>query len=165
MSILQEHIDLIIFIILQFVLVVVSTFKSIILIKGSKHTASIVSSVSYTVNAVIVKAITKQPFTTIIITVFLANLFGTYIAMWILDKISKDKVWYYLVTLVKKNDMNIEKELESNLSKYNLKYTIQEAFNDRTVFNIFAENKEESIFIKDILKKYNVKYSIIETVN
>ena len=99
------------FITLQFINVIFSTFKSILIVKGSKMTASVVNAVSYTFGAVVTKLITEQSFEVVILVTFFANFIGVYIAKWILEKREPVKLWVYQVTVRDKELGDIENEL------------------------------------------------------
>ena len=65
-----------IYLLIQFIDVVSSTIKSIVTIKASKRVASIVNTLHYTINAVVVKLISGQGFVVVIIVTALTNLIG-----------------------------------------------------------------------------------------
>lgn len=148
---------MIIFIIVQFVNVIISTFKSILTIKGSKLTASLVNSVSYTFGAVITKLITQQSFEAVIIVTFFANLIGVFIAKWILEKREPVRLWVYQVT-VKDNELE---KIENQLLKRNIKYTAMKALNDRNSISVYSYSKLESKIVKDILEQQH--YTVLES--
>ena len=99
------------FIAIQFINVIISTFKSILTVKGSKMTASIINAISYTFGAVVTKLITEQSFEVVILVTFFANFIGVYIAKWILEKREPVKLWVYQVTVRDKELGDIENEL------------------------------------------------------
>lgn len=79
----------ILFIVFQFINVIISTIKSILTVNGSRMTAAVINAVSYTFYAVVTKMLTEQPFEVVIPVTFLTNLIGVYVAKWILDKPEK----------------------------------------------------------------------------
>ena len=82
----------ILFIVFQFINVIISTIKSILTVNGSRMTAAVINAVSYTFYAVVTKMLTEQPFEVVIPVTFLTNLIGVYVAKWILDKTRKEKL-------------------------------------------------------------------------
>ena len=148
---------MIIFIVVQFINVVISTFKSVLTIKGNKFTAALVNSISYTFGAVITKLITEQSFEVVIVVTFFANLIGVFIAKWILEKREPVKLWVYQVTI---RDSEI-KEIQDQLLKRNIKYTAVEALNDRNSISIYSYSKLESTIVREILKDHY--YTVLES--
>lgn len=148
---------MIIFIVVQFINVIISTFKSVLTIKGNKFTAALVNSISYTFGAVITKLITKQSFEVVIIVTFFANLIGVFIAKWILEKREPVKLWVYQVT-IRDNEI---KEIQDQLLKRNIKYTAVEALNDRNSVSIYSYSKLESTIVREILKDHY--YTVLES--
>ena len=145
------------FIIVQFINVIISTFKTVLTIKGNKLTASIINSVSYTFGAVITKLITQQSFEVVIIVTFFANLIGVFIAKWILEKREPVRLWVYQVT-VKDNELE---KIENQLLKRNIKYTAMKALNDRNSISVYSYSKLESRIVKDILEQQH--YTVLES--
>ena len=68
------------FAVIQVINVILSTVRSILTVNGSKLTASLVSSISYTIGAIITKMVTQQNFEVIIVVTFFTNLIGVYVA-------------------------------------------------------------------------------------
>lgn len=150
--------DILIFIIIQFVNVILSTIKSVVTVNGGKMSASIVNSVSYTFGAVITKLITKQSFETVIIVTLLSNLIGVYIGKWIIEKTKKERQWTITATLRGSNKDGVE----GGLRHRNIQFTLMPAENDRYLINIYSRSKGESAMIKEILDGENARYSIVE---
>ena len=148
----------VLFIVFQFINVIISTIKSILTVNGSRMPAGVINALSYTFYAVVTKMLTEQPFEVVIPVTFLTNLIGVYVAKWILDKTRKEKLWVIMSTIKQENQVDVE----AMLRRENLGYTILPAQNDRFVFTIFSYSKEQSKTIRDILGKFDVKYSIME---
>lgn len=145
------------FIAIQFINVIISTFKSILTVKGSKLNASIISAISYTFGAVVTKLITEQSFEVVILVTFFANFIGVFIAKWILEKREPVRLWVYQVT-VRDNEL---KNMEDELLKRGIKFTAMNALNDRNSISIYSYSKLESTIVRDILKDHY--YSVLES--
>ena len=145
------------FIAIQFINVIISTFKSILTVKGSKLSASIISAISYTFGAVVTKLITEQSFEVVILVTFFANFIGVFIAKWILEKREPVRLWVYQVT-VRDNEL---KNMEDELLKRGIKFTAMNALNDRNSISIYSYSKLESTIVRDILKDHY--YSVLES--
>lgn len=152
--------NLIIFIILQLFNVILSTIKSVLTVEASAKTASLFSSISYTIGAITTKLLTEQDFFTLIIVTAISNLIGTYIGKLILEKTKKERLWNIMTTV--KDDMAdiLENELLSN----DIQFVRIAAANNRFYFNIFSSTREESKTIKDLVVKAHGKYSVVETL-
>ena len=144
------------FVLIQFVNVILSTFKSILTVNGGKISASLINSISYTFGSVITKLITKQSYEVVIISTFLTNFIGVFIAKWLLEKREPIKLWIFQVT-VKRNKF---KEIERNLQKSNIKYTAMEALNNRVSISIYSYDKLESDIVRRIIKDEH--YTVLE---
>ena len=152
--------DLIIFIALQLLTVVLSTIKSVLTIEASALTASLFSSVSYTVAAITTKLLTQQPFGILISVTAFSNLLGTYIGKTLIEKTKKEKLWNIMTTV----KVDKGKILEQKLLDNNIQFVRIDAANNRTYFNIFANTRHETNISKKLIQLANGKYSIVETL-
>lgn len=150
--------DIAIFVLLQIINVILSTVRSILTVSGSKMTASLMSSVSYTVGAVITKLLTQQAFEVVVVVTFFTNLVGVYAAKLILEKTKKERLWTITATLRGEQKDGMEKDLLNR----GVKFTLCPALNDRFLINIFSYSRGESAIVKEILQKYNTKFTITE---
>ena len=81
----QEILSISIFFGLQLVNVILSTIRSIVTVRASRHTAAIINAISYTFYNGIVKLLTAQDMSVILATTFITNIIGVYTANFILD--------------------------------------------------------------------------------
>ena len=151
--------SIVIFVIIQLVNVFLSTIKSVLTVNGSKSTAAIINSISYTIGAVITKLLTEQSFVVAIVVTFFANLIGVYAAKLFLETTKKEKLWIYLATITSVDE---QKEVEKELKYRNIQFTLLTAENDRYFITIFSYSKAESAYIRELLKQHHIKYSILE---
>lgn len=143
---------------IQLLTVMISTFKSIMTVNGSKRDAAITNALSFTFGAIITKIITTQTFYVVIIVTFFMNILGVYIAKYIIDKRKPEKLWTVNATIYKLDPLYIEDKLK----KRNIEYVLFEAKNNRHTFTIFCYSKAESLLVKEILDEYKVNnYHII----
>lgn len=151
--------SIVIFVIIQLVNVFLSTIKSVLTVNGSKSTAAIINSISYTIGAVITKLLTEQSFVVAIVVTFFANLIGVYAAKLFLETTKKEKLWLYLATMT---NVDEQKEVEKELKYRNIQFTLLTAENNRYFITIFSYSKAESAYIRELLKQHHIKYSILE---
>lgn len=149
--------DLMIFVIIQFLNVIISTIKSILTVKGGKTTAAVINAVSYTFGAVVTKLLTQQSFGVVICVTLLTNIVGVYLAKVILEKFQKEKLWTIMTTCKIVDKDPIEKELH----RRDIKYVSFLAENNRYFLNIFSHSRAESALIKEILGNFHTKSSVV----
>ena len=84
--------SLIVYIIIAFVNVFLHIFRSILVIKSTKFTASLANCICYTFSAVVIKFISEVDLMTTILVQATTNFVGCYVAMWVAEKfLKKDK--------------------------------------------------------------------------
>lgn len=153
--------SIIIFIVLQFINVVVSTLRSILTVKASKATAAVISAVSYTFYNGIVKLITGQELWLVLVVTFVTNIIGVWLAEWIFEKTRKDKLW--IVNATVKESERITNHIVNALHELGIAVVYNRITENLFQLNIYSYNQKESDMILSILKQYEVKYCIIET--
>ena len=153
--------SIIVFFILQLVNVIFGTIRSIVTNSGTKLAASIVNAVSFTFSAAIVKMMTQQDMLVVIAATFITNMIGVYIAMWILDKVKKDRLWRITVTIPIDTNALDTRAVTESLDDYKISYTVYIG-NGVKVIDIYSKTQGESSLIKEILSKYDkkIKYFI-----
>ena len=152
------------FVILNFVNVLVNTSRSLLTIKGGKWIASIMNAVCYGYYTIIIviTATYEMPLFIKCIAVALVNFIGVFTIKYCEEKMKKEVLWIYnatakvctdklhsVIRLLK--DANIKLIYDTVIE--NELYTIQ----------IFSNTQKESEMIKAILENYNIKYYAIES--
>ena len=150
--------EIILFIILQIVNVVLSTIKSLILIKGYKWASIIANTIYFGVYTAVLKQLTLiDNICLLIIITMAANFFGTWVGIVITDKVRKADLWT-IATVVKKEYV---KDYKQALNEAKIKYiSYQTTWDECAAIDIFSENRSQSKTIKEILLRFNAKYSI-----
>ena len=154
--------SIIIFILVQLFTVITSTVKSIATVKSSPTVAGIVNAVAYTFNAVVVKLITGQEMYVVLIVTFLSNIIGVPLGKIIMEKVEKEKLWVYQVTIrcEEKSINYIKTKLKQS---HGIGSVYQEIIPDELYeMKIYACSKESSKIVKKILQLYDAKYFIIQ---
>ena len=150
--------DIIIFLVLQLLNVIISTFKSVLTIRGTKLTAASINALSYSISIIIVYFVSTsvELHWSIIITAG-TNLLGVYTGLSILEKLRKEQLWRIQTTVATK-DLSAFK---AALLEKNIKFIAYETSWEKfKVVDIFSATREESKEIKGIIQKYNAKYTI-----
>ena len=125
---------IILFIILQFINVLLQTVKSVLTVKGSRLVAAISNAVAY----------------------------GVYISKFILDKFRKDRLWQIIATVKEADAGDFENQLDANELSYNAFIGAKIHGVPYTEFHIFSHNQKESQLAKELMKQYNCKYTVQE---
>ena len=152
----------IIFIICSLVNVIVSTLKSIITVKGSKLSASVINAISYAINTVVI-VYTAGDFALWIKILISAstNFIGVYIGIWILDKLKKDKLWE-IKGIIDREPTEEDYKCLNILTTNKILFTMQKTLMSKTFIYIYSSNKDESRLIKDVLNKMGAKHIVNE---
>lgn len=140
---------------LQITNVILATIKSIVTIKGSKLSAALMNALSYSVNIIVV-IYTVMDFSIwikILITA-ITNFAGTYLGVYITEKLRKDRLWEIKATVITVNDyINIKNALKTQPDiKYN-SMTLDD--NQGYLFYVYTKNKQQSKIVRDILWQNN----------
>lgn len=153
-----EFWPIILFFILNLINVILGTMRSILTVKSTPFISMIINTVSYTFYSGIVKMVSGQDMTIVLITTALTNIIGVYIARFILDRTKKDKLWRISATVY--HNVKIE-PITSKLKEYNIEYNVIKIDN-ASILDIFSKTQGESTLIKEILDKPDIKYHVIE---
>ena len=153
--------EIILFIILQIINVILSTIKSIVMIKGSKWGAIIANTIYFGVYTAVLKQISAiDSLALLVIITMLANFFGTWVGIVITDKLRKADLWI-IKTVVR---IGYVKEYKKALNDAGIKYiSYQTTWDEYTAIDIFSESRTQSKKIKEILIKFKAKYSIYKS--
>jgi uncharacterized protein YebE (UPF0316 family) len=150
--------EIILFIILQVINVILSTIKSIVLIKGHKWATIIANTIYFGVYTAVLKQLTTiDNLWVLVIITMVANFIGTWIGIEVTEKLRKADLW------IIKTVVPIEriKEYKAALNEANIKYiSYQTTWDECTAVDIFSENRTQSKTIKAILDQFNAKYSV-----
>ena len=149
---------LITFIILNIFNVILQTVKSICTVKCGKTVAAIVNAVAFGLyTVVIVFTNADLPLIQKVLVVALSNLIGVYIVKWIEEKKRKEKLWAIRFTVKDNEGEKIINELENKDISYG--YDVRGKY---IIFETFCNSKEETLKVKEIVKRFNAKYFISE---
>ena len=153
-----------IFVILNFINVLVNTSRSLLTIKGGKWIASIMNAVCYGYYTIIIviTATYEMPLLVKCIAVAVVNFVGVFTIKYCEEKMQKDKMWIYNAT-AKVNTNKLINVIEL-LKEINVKLVYTTVVkNELYTMQIFSNTPKESEMIKAILENYGIKYYAIET--
>lgn len=160
----QFYIDLAIFFGLQLINVILGTMRSILTVRASTGVSALINAVSFTFYNAVVKMITNQDMTIVLIATFITNFVGVYIAKWILDIGKKDKLWVFCATVKKRTANDGIDTVIAMLEKANIQFVYNVVVSGKLyTMQIFSYSQKESVMITEILKNYNIKYYITES--
>ena len=157
-------IAIIIFIIANFINVILNTVKAIVTVKGGVFSASIVNAITFGFYTYIVFLISNGDINihSKAIIVALVNFVGVGIVKILEKKFTKDKLWVFMCTC--KEDNATIKLIHQNLAQFNIKSVYSAIVpNELYRLEIFSNTQKDSDVITALLKKYDIKYSAFET--
>lgn len=150
---------IVVFSIASLINVILQTAKQIITVKTDRPiNASIISAITYGFYTIIIQYTANMPLAASAIITAVANLFGTYFSIWLLEKIKKEALWKISIT-AKSADI-VEK-----LKPFSIDCLVQEVLlNNKRMYLIeaFSKSKKDSNIIRNILNNYEVLYNISE---
>ena len=152
----------ILFVVCTFANVIISTIKSVMTIKGGKLPAAIWNALSFGLYSYIVVMTANAPITTIEKVLITAgcNLVGVYCVKLVEEKMRKDRVWKFEVTVLSSN----KDAMITDLTAADIPFNYIDNIGKRTIFNIFSNSQKESAIITEIINKYNAKAFASETI-
>ena len=151
----------ILFTVCTFANVILGTIKTVATVKSGKFNAAFWNAMSFGLYSYIVIMTANAPLTTlekILITVG-CNLVGVYLVKVIEEKLRKDKVWKFELTVA----ADLTEDVDDLLTTYQLSHNCYENIGDKSVFNIYAKDSEQSKIVMDIANRYNAKTFATET--
>lgn len=151
---------LVIFTILTIINVVFSTIKSIMTVRGSPLSASLINGFYYGFyNILLLYTVADFSMWQKVIITALCNVAGVYVVKWIENKTRKDKLWLIQCTIPEERT----KALHFNLKMANVPHNYIENVGNNTLFYIYSYTQKDSKKIKTMLNQYQAKYLVSET--
>lgn len=152
---------LIVFTILTSLNVIGSTIRSLLVIKGTKVSASLANACYYAFyTVVLIYTVAEFPLWQKIAITFVCNLIGVYIVKLIEEKLQKDKLWEVRMTVKSRFADKLAEDLNTLGIPQNYYITSDRQY---AVFNIYCATQNESRLIKDFVEKYHAKYFVSES--
>lgn len=150
---------IILFAVLQFVNVFLSTIRSIVVVKGKPFAATLANTVYFSFYTIIV-VLTAADFSLWVkvgITA-ITNLIGTMLSKKLMEHLRKDKLWRIEATVT-----GTESESLTALLKINqIPFSTIAVSNGYVVYFIYSESQAVSTVVKELLTEHNAKYFISE---
>lgn len=154
------NIALLIFIICTTANVIVGTIKSVATIKGSKISAAFWNAASYGLYSYIVILTANADISTVakVVVTIACNLVCVYGVKLVEEKMRKDKLWKWELTIPAGKALALHQALKENSIPHNYNEVYKWA-----IFNVFAETQTESAIIEKIADEYGAKTFATET--
>lgn len=137
--------------------VILATLKNVITVKGGRVIASVSNAVAYGFNTIIIKSIANVELWIAVLISVVANLLGVYIALTLIHKFEKERLWKITVTVPTESLHSFKQELKNEDIPFIAYETSYEKYK---VVDIFSKTKKDSKKIKTLMSNYNVKYTI-----
>ena len=150
--------EILLFIILQVVNVILSTIKSIVMIRGNKWATIIANTIYFGIYTAVIKQVASIDNIWLLIGVTMAaNFIGTWAGLNITEKMRKADLWT-IKTVIRVERL---KDYKKALNEASLKYiSYKTTWDEYTAVDILSENRSQSKVIKEILEEFNAKYSV-----
>lgn len=152
------------FIALNIVNVIIQTTKSLLTINGNKWVASLVNAITYFVYTYVIFYTSSGSLGIFEKALIVAgcNLIGVFVVKLIEEKMQKEKLWIYQVTM--KEDSNTVAQVHKLFKEMNIACVYNEVVKD-TLYSlqVFTHTSKESQLVKTLLENYNVRYCAVET--
>lgn len=149
------------FTILNFIVVLVGTLRSLITIKGGKWSASIANAIYFGYNTIIIfiTATYEIPLSLKVIAVAIVNLVGVFAIKLGEEKLRKDKLWIYRA-------IGIRSLTVTQISRYfkacGIKCTVTEVEKDFNILEVYCKTQKDSLLVKKELRDFHFKFYAIE---
>lgn len=148
---------ILIFFICSLVNVMLSTCKTVLTVKASKSTATIINACTYGFYAIVVKQLASFDLIYTVTVTIITNIIGVYVSLWILEKFAKDKLWKFEVTIPTEYADTVDKVLEA------IPHSYIKLSDKHTLFNFYCTTQKESAEVEKMIKHYNARYFISES--
>ena len=153
---------LLIFFILNLVMVILSTIRSVLTIKAGRMTATIINAISCGFYVLIIKQMTGFSTLIVVVVTVISNIIGVYFSLWLLDKTKKDKLWVVNIPMNQEDSFNFCNLLKSHEIGFTLTYIV--GFKNYNVnVAVYCYSQKESGIVADILSHYDCKYHILQS--
>ena len=156
---------MLVFILVSILNVVLATIKSIVTIKGSKLSASLMNGIYFGYyNVVMIITVASDNgltmFQKVAITA-LTNFIGVYLVKWLEELFTKDKLWLIKMTV----RGNHTKALHYELEEFGIPHNYIENIGKHTVFDCYCATQEESAFVSEVGKRHGAKFFACKAEN
>lgn len=146
------------FFITQLVNVFLSTIKTVLTVRGTQLTATIINTVSYTINAAVISQVGKVNDTILVcIITAVTNLIGVYFSLSILERFRKETLWKIDATIAVEDIKDVKQSLHDEDIPF---ITLVSDWDKRVPMFVYASNRSVSKKVQKIFSKYDVKYTI-----
>lgn len=151
---------LVIFTILTIINVIFSTIKSIMTVKSSPLSASLINGFYYGFyNILLLYTVANFPMWQKVVVTALCNVIGVYVVKWIENKARKDKLWLIQCTIPEE----YTEPLHSDLKTANIPHNYIKNVGNNTLFYVYSYSQKDSEKIKPMLNQYQAKYFVSES--
>ena len=151
---------IIIFFILQSINVVLSTMKSLVMIRSNnRHLSAMVNAVQYGFYAIVIKQIANLGLEITVIITIITNFLGVYISYYIMSFIQKERVWMIKTQPLKEKETN---HIIEKLNECNIAFNVME-IRGKQMFEIYSYSSRESEDIRKVLDSTGLDIKIFIT--
>lgn len=151
---------LLLFTLLTIINVIFSTIKSIVTVKGSPFSASLINGLYYGYyNIVLLYTVADFPMWQKVVVTALCNIVGVFVVKWVEKKTRKDKLWLIQCTVPEK----WTEDLHFDLKNINIPHNYIQNVGNNTLFYVYSYSQKDSEKLKPLLDQYEAKYFVSES--
>lgn len=152
---------LVIFIVLNIVNVILQTVKSICTIKCGTTMAATANAIAYGLyTIVIIYTSCDLPLWEKVLIVALANFIGVYAVKYIENKLNKDKLWKFEITIP---DLIPDDVIKSYLNTAQIRHTTLIKLDNKTILNCYCYSQEESAKVIEFAELHGLRFFVSES--
>lgn len=153
---------LVIFIVLNFVNVIIQTIKSLATVKCGKLVAALVNAIAYGLyTIVVVYMVCELPLMLKVVIIGLANFIGVYLVKLLEEKAQKDKLWKVEATF--DHDEKVLDVVRKECERNNVPMNYIDLDGRWYVCNFFCATKAESTTVKQLCEHFNGRFFASES--
>lgn len=152
---------ILIYLALQTIYVILNTLTTIWKINGGKWLAAVSSGICYALYVyVLIYTAADFPNWIKALLTFVTNCVGVFVSRIITEKLRKNRLWEIVATVDKAKAEWLIKVFNNENPPFTYNYS--DVSNNKVVFRLYSENKEQSSQIKKYLDTVEAKYIVHE---
>lgn len=152
------------FIVTTAINVILSTIKSIVTVKGGKYIAALMNGITYGVYTYVIILTASDdglPVSFKAAITFVLNVVCVLLVKWVEEKRTPERLWK-IEMAIKSTDENSADYIKHELEACRIPCNYQ-ILGNWTVFNSYADTREQTDIVKEICKRENGKISAYES--
>lgn len=143
------------FFLISLINVILSSAKSICMVRYSRGVNIIMNVIAYSFYAIVVKQTASLPLSVTVVATAIANALGVWLSYTILDKLQKDRLWKVEVVISR----DFTEQLHADLSDIPHNYI---ELGPKALFNFYCETRADTSRVTEHCKDFRGKFFAVE---